>query len=37
MRGSTRLQANDTVLLIAPPEQVDAIRKDYFISESFED
>ncbi len=37
VRGSTQLQANDTVLLIAPPEQVDAIRKDYFISESSED
>ena len=34
VRGSTQLQADDTVLLIAPPEQVDAVRKDYFISES---
>ena len=36
VRGSTQLQADDTVLLIAPPEQVDAVRKDYFISESSE-
>ena len=37
VRGSTQLQADDTVLLIAPPEQVDGIRKDYFISEHSED
>ena len=37
VRGSSQLQANDTVLLIAPPEQVDSIRKEYFISEIPED
>ena len=37
VRGSTQLQADDNVLLIAPPEQVDGIRKDYFISEHSED
>ncbi len=37
VRGSSQLQANDTVLLIAPPEQVDSIRKEYFISEISED
>jgi len=37
VRGHTQLQAEDTVVLIAPPEQVDAIRKDYFVSEASED
>tara|TARA_Y100001970_G_scaffold33139_1_gene41124 strand:- start:45609 stop:46916 length:1308 start_codon:yes stop_codon:yes gene_type:complete len=37
VRGSTQLHADDTVLLIAPPEQVDVIRKDYFISEPSKD
>ena len=37
VRGSTQLHADDTVLLIAPPEQVDIIRKDYFISEPSKD
>jgi trk system potassium uptake protein TrkA len=37
VRGSSQLQAEDTVLLIAPPEQVDTIRKEYFVSKSFQD
>ena len=37
VRGSTQLKADDLVLLIAPPEQVDSIRKDYFLSHSDED
>ena len=32
-RGGSELMPNDLVLLIAPPEQVDSLRKEYFLAE----